>query len=218
MEPNARLLTLSDVERAAFVISDAFIDDPLVTYILPGRASRKKALLAFFRAYGQVSIQNRRGYGVGEPLHGVAYWKSPSQESISLPVSSLKIFLPLLFTSYPIGYLKAKAVFRQLDALHDRYAHEPHYYLDNIGVLESARGQGAASSLIRPILEQADAASASAYTDTVTEANVPLYEHFGFQCMEACPVEGTGITIWALHRQAKNLAMKKGSDHESLDQ
>jgi hypothetical protein len=34
----------------------------------------------------------------------------------------------------------------------------------------------------------------------VTEANVPLYEHFGFECVERNPVAGTGITIYALKR------------------
>jgi ribosomal protein S18 acetylase RimI-like enzyme len=202
MASTARLLTLTDVDRAAYVISEAFMDDPLVAYLLPKRGGRKKALLAFFRAYGQVSIQNGRGYGVGEPLHGVAYWKTPDQAEISLPLSTLKIFIPLLFTSYPISYIQKKAIFRQIDELHARYAPEPHYYLDNIGVLESGRGQGAASSLIRPVLERADAAGASAYTDTVNEANVPLYEHFGFQVMEACKIEVASLTVWALLRKA----------------
>ncbi len=66
-----------------------------------------------------------------------------------------------------------------------------------------ARGQGAASRLIWPFLDKADAESAPAYTDTVTRSNVPLYEHFGFECVEESPVEGTGLTIWALKRNPK---------------
>jgi ribosomal protein S18 acetylase RimI-like enzyme len=200
METPARLLSLSDVEAAAQVIAQAFMDDPLIAFVLPRRRSRLKALLAFFRAYGEVSIQNGRGYGVGEPLQGVAYWKAPSQGDISLPLRSLKIFIPLVFTSYLGGYLKAKPVFRQIDALHAKHAPEAHYYLDNIGVLAEARGQGAASRLIRPFLEKADAEGAPAYTDTATRSNVPLYVHFGFECVEESPVEGTGLTIWALKR------------------
>jgi len=201
METQARFLTLADVEPAAQVIAQAFMDDPLIVFVLPRRRSRLKALLAFFRTYGEVSIQNGRGYGVGEPLQGVAYWKSPSQGNISLPLKSLKLFIPLLFTTYPAGYLKAKPVFRQIDALHARHAPEPHFYLDNIGVLAEARGQGAASRLIRPVLEKADAEGAPAYTDTATRSNVPVYEHFGFECVEESPVEGTGLTIWALKRE-----------------
>lgn len=39
-----------------------------------------------------------------------------------------------------------------------------------------------------PFLEMADLQNVIAYTDTVTASNVSLYEHFGFQCVEASPV------------------------------
>ena len=195
-----RLLTPADVEQAAQVISQAFVDDPLCSFMLPFRGTRTKTLYKFFRAYGEVNIKNNRGYGSGEPLQGVAYWNTPDQADVSISVRSLTIFLPLLFTFYPIGYFRAQKIVKQIEALHEEHASEPHFYLDNLGVLPSARGQGVSSKLIRPILEKADAQKAIAYTDTVTRANVPIYEHFGFQCVEECAVANTGITIWALRR------------------
>ena len=81
MDPNPgyRLLTLFDVEQAARVISQAFVDDPLCAFMLPLRRTRIKTLYKFFRALGEVSIENNRSYGVGDPLQGVAYWKLPNQ-------------------------------------------------------------------------------------------------------------------------------------------
>ena len=195
-----RLLTLSDVEEAAQVIARAFVEDPLISFVLPIKLTRVRTLVKFFRVYGELSIQNQRGFGVGDPLQGVAYWKRPSQDSMSISIKSLWKFLPLLFTMYPIGYLRARAILNQLDALHNKYANEPHFYLDNLGVLPTARGQGLSSKLIRPFLAMADEQKVIAYTDTVTEANVPLYEHFGFQCVETSLVSGTGITVYALRR------------------
>ena len=195
-----RLLTIADVDSAAKVISQAFVDDPLCSFILPFRRTRVKTLYKFFRAYGEVSIKNQRGYGSGTPLQGVAFWEFPDQESISLSLKSIGIFIPLLFTMYPIGYFRGKAIFTQIDVLHKKYANEPHFYLDNIGVLPSARGKGVSSKLIRPFLELADARKMIAYTDTVTRSNVALYEHFGFQSMEEVTIPGTGITVWALRR------------------
>jgi ribosomal protein S18 acetylase RimI-like enzyme len=197
---DCRLLTLSDVDQAAQVISQAFIDDPLCTFMLPSRKTRLKTLHTFFRLYGEVNVKNQRGYGFGDPLEGVAYWKSPTQEEVSISVKALGKFLPLFFTPYPLGLIRARAITKQIDELHLKYAAKPHFYLDNIGVLASARGKGVASRLIRPFLETADAQGVIAYTDTVTRSNVPLYEHFGFQCLEECPIEGTGVTVWALRR------------------
>lgn len=206
MSSEHRLLTLSDVEPAARVISRAFVDDPLCSFILPFRRTRINTLYKFFRAMGEVSIKNKRGYGIGEPLQGVAFWKFPEQASMSISVKSLGKFLPLLFTFYPIGYVRyvrARKVLNQIDLLHKQYADEPHFYLDNIGVLPAARGNRLASKLIRPFLEMADSQRVIAYTDTVTRSNVALYEHFGFRCVEESVIAGTGITVWALRRDAQ---------------
>jgi ribosomal protein S18 acetylase RimI-like enzyme len=195
-----RLLTLSDVEQAADVIAQAFVDDPLLAFMLPFKRTRVGTLRKFFRPYGEVNIKNQRGYGVGEPLKGVAYWQSPSQDNVSISIKSLSKFLPLLLTFYPIGYYRARPIFQQIDALHQKHADEPHYYLDNLGVVPSAQGQGFSSKLIRPILEKADSEKVIVYTDTVTPSNVAFYEHFGFQCVEVCPNQETGITVYALRR------------------
>jgi ribosomal protein S18 acetylase RimI-like enzyme len=198
-----RLLTLADVEEAAQVISRAFEHDPLIEFMLPFKSTRIRTLLKFFRPYGEINIQHGRGYGVGRPLQGVAYWEFPEQGSISVSLRSLGRFLPLLFTMYPIGYFRARAVIEMTGAMHTKYASGPHYYLDNLGVLPSAQGKGYSSKLLRPILEQADVQGIMAYTDTVSPANVPFYEHFGFQCVEASTIPGTGITIFALRRPAQ---------------
>ena len=201
-ELECRQLILADVEQAAQVIAQAFVDDPLTSFMLPFKATRVKTLLKLFRVYGEINIKNGRGYGVGEPLQGVAFWKIPAQGNLSISVKALGKFLPLLFTMYPIGYYRARAILNQIETLHNQHAAEPHFYLDNLGVLASARGKGLSSKLIRPFLKMADSQKVLAYTDTVTPSNVSLYEHFGFQCVEASPVNGTGITVYALRRPA----------------
>jgi ribosomal protein S18 acetylase RimI-like enzyme len=195
-----RPLTLSDVEPAAQVLSQAFAHDPLCSYILPVEKSRVKTLYKFFLVYGELNIKSNRGYGIGNPLQGVAYWKSPSQENLSISIKSLGKLIPLFFSLYRAGYIRGKPITQQIDVLHKKYADEPHFYLDNLGVLPSAQGQGLSSKLMRPILQMADAKKVIAYTDTVTHSNVALYEHFGFQCVEEYTVPGTGVTIWALRR------------------
>lgn len=159
-----------------------------------------KTLKKFFRAYGTMNIQNQRDYGVGDPFTGIAFWLQPAEPDISIKIRSLGSFIPFLFTFYPIGYFRVKAIIKQTDLLHQKFAFESHYYLDNIGVLPSEQGKGISSRLIRPFLEKADAQKMSVYTDTVTRSSVSLYEHFGFQCVEECAIEKTGITVWALHR------------------
>ena len=195
-----RQLNISDVEAAAQVITRSFMEDPLISFVLPFKVTRQKTLLKFFRAYGEMSIKNGRGFGAGDPLQGVAYWKFPEQKSMSISVKSLGKFLPLLFTLYPIGTFRARKITEQIDLLNAKHADEPHFYLDNLGVTPSAQGRGLSSKLIRPFLSMADEQKVIAYTDTVTESNVPFYEHFGFECVETSKVANTGITVYALRR------------------
>ena len=118
---DCRLLTLADVESAASVISQAFVEDLLCRFMLPFSRSRLKTLNKFFRPYSKMNISNQRGYGSGEPLQGIAFWNFPDQKNLSISVKSFTRFLPLLFTMYPIGYLRAKAVLAQIDALYEHF-------------------------------------------------------------------------------------------------
>ena len=195
-----RQLTVADADEAAQVVAHAYVDDPLISYMLPLKATRIKTTYKFMRAYGEINVKNQRGFGIGEPLQGVAFWKFPDQEFMSISVKTLGKFLPLLFTMYPIGYFRAKTVMDRIDHLHEKHVKEPHFYLDNLAVLPSARGMGLASKLIRPFLQMADERKVIVFTDTVTKSNVSLYEHFGFECVEASPVAKTGITVYALKR------------------
>jgi ribosomal protein S18 acetylase RimI-like enzyme len=120
---------------------------------------------------------NERGYGSGDPLQGVAFWKFPEGDNLSISVRSIGKLLPVIFSMYPLGYIRARAILRQIDQTYQKYANGRLYYLDNLGVLPSSQGQGVASKLVRPVLEMADTKKISVYTDTVTRSNVVIYEH-----------------------------------------
>ncbi len=203
MTDEYRQLTLADLEPMAQVLAQSFEEDPLVSFILPNASTRVKTVAKFFRAMGRLNIRAGNAFGIGKPLQGAAMWIFPGKPEASATPKDLLTFLPLLFSSYIVGAQKARAVFDRIEANHKNHASGPHYYLDNLGVLASARGKGLSSKLIRPFLERADSQKVVAYTDTVTKSNVPLYEHFGFDLVDENPVNGTGITVYALKRSPR---------------
>jgi ribosomal protein S18 acetylase RimI-like enzyme len=209
-----RQLTISDLEPMAQVLAHSFAEDPLVSFILPDRKTRVKTIAKFFRAMGRLNIRAGNAFGVSNPLEGVAVWSFPNQPEPSASPKDLLSFLPVLFSSYFIGARRARPIFHQIDANHKKHAPEPHFYLDNLGVLASARGRGLSSKLIRPFLDMADEQNVIAYTDTVTESNVLLYEHFGFECVERNPVNGTRITVYALKRTPRQVSSVTIAPHE----
>ena len=97
----------------------------------------------------------------------------------------------------------ARNIFAQFERMQKIYAPEPHYYLQSIGVRPGFQGQGLASGLVRPFLDEADSRGISSYTETMTPSNVGLYEHFGFTSVEQYAVPGTELNIWAFYRAAR---------------
>ncbi len=65
---------------------------------------------------------------------------------------------------------------------------------------ERYRGQGLASRLIRPLLEEFDKKKLACYLETHNPSNVAIYEHFGFKVVEEGKIPGTDMTHWAMLR------------------
>lgn len=196
-DPNAiRVLTPAELEPAVQVQARAFLTDPLWVYLIPDDRQREKLLAPFFRPVFRYAIRAQQGYGVSNPLEGVAIWSAPEQNSKFFGLATFRLF----FTPLLLPVLRAIPVVSRFDRMQKIYAPEPHFYLNTISVLPQAQGKGLASKLIRPFLKQADERQVGTYTETMTPSNVPLYEHFGFRCMERDDIPNTSLSIWALYR------------------
>jgi GNAT superfamily N-acetyltransferase len=202
-EAMMRQLAMADAEPAAEVLARAFYNDPLWLYLLPEPTQRAAMVRHTFRAVLPVFVGSGRTYGVGAPLAGVAAWELPGRNVTQLSGLLNPALFTLLFAPLLRVFRRALPIFARFEEMHRQYAPQPHYYLNTIGVVPETQGKGLASQLIKPFLAQADARAASAYTETMTPENVPLYEHYGFVCREAYRVPGTDLFIWALYRPAK---------------
>lgn len=196
-----RPLSLADLDRATEVLSLAFLEDPLWLYLLPDEKARRQWIPRFFRAYLSMAIRSGQAQGVSDPLAGVALWRWPGQEWIGV-ISLLRSGLlrlaasPLLLSS-----LRALRVLFGSEAMHRRYAPEPHLYLMFLGVHPDWQGQGLASRLVRPCLAEADTRGLAAYTETMTPGNVGLYAHYGFRVVGKYRVPRAALTVWGLKRE-----------------
>lgn len=195
-----RRLTPSDAPAAAEVLARAFVGDPLWRWLLPEQAKRAALVQQCFRAAAPVFIASALAFGVGAPLEGVAVWSAPDQarpriETLLSPNLLALVFSPLL-TVIP----RAAPIFGRFETMQRRYAPEPHYALNTIGVSPNAQGRGRAAALLRPVLAQADTRGLTVYTETMTPENVSFYEHYGFVVREEYRVPDTALSIWALQR------------------
>jgi hypothetical protein len=182
------------------VLSKAFYSDPLWKYLVPDDAKRAALLPKFYRAFVRLGLRSGQTFGVGDPVEGVAVWSKPGQEVVFSGLFGVD-FLKLIFSPFILTFARtAFPIFSRFEMMQKRYAPEPHFYLNTIGVMPEAQGKGLASKLIRPFLAQADTQGVSTYTETMTPSNVGLYEHYGFRVMEEYCVPNTELSIWSFYR------------------
>jgi len=61
------------------------------------------------------------------------------------------------------------------------HPHQPHWYLYAIGVDPVHQGSGVGGALLRSRLARCDQSGEPAYLESSKLANVPIYQHFGFE-------------------------------------
>ena len=67
-------------------------------------------------------------------------------------------------------------------------------YVQTLGVMSEHQGKGYGGKLLRKILDIADSMGAILYLETESKSNEALYHHFGFETVETMDLQGKGDT------------------------
>lgn len=157
------------------ILCKAFKNDPHMNWLLA--KSRNPNKLKIMMSYlvqktlkiGEIYLSNDK--------KAVALWKSNKQESIS--IESVKRNLKFLLE---IGLPSVIRILRNERFTHKQYPKRQSYiHLYLIGVLPECQGQGYASSLMNPVLEQTSKKTIPIYVETANASNVKIYERKGFK-------------------------------------
>jgi GNAT superfamily N-acetyltransferase len=177
-----RQATTEDVQRLKVVMAEAFMEDPVMCWLMPRDTTRHARLRRFFAVeLRHLALSRGRVWTTGD-LSGAA---------LSLPPGAWRV--PLHAT-----LLEGTAFGRQLyraarlgATMEWRHLRKPHYYVRDIGVLPDMRGRGLGSALLRPTLERCDREGLPAYLEASSERNAALYERLGFQLTAELSVGGS---------------------------
>lgn len=196
-------LNKSHVKPAAAVLTRAFRNYPHLQYYFPNELEREKITPYFTYLDVFSGIRYGEMYATSPNLEGIAIWIS----SDNYPVPFWKIVwavpLPVLLGYGRYGGFRMRHIFEHVDAIHQRLAPFKHLFLLLIGVDPKFQGKGYASKLLRPMLARLDEESLPCYLGTLKEANIPLYEHFGFKAVEKTVIPKTSIIYWSMLREVQ---------------
>lgn len=201
--PDATHLHESQLNEAGQVLSRAFFDDPLMTYILPDEESRAAKLDWFMRAGANYGRLYGEVHTTPESLDGAACWLPPGEGEMS-PLRMMRA--GLLLAPFKLGlsaFGRFMSVMNHMEELHKRDMPEDHWYLMLLGVDATKQGQGIGGSIVAPILGRADAGGLPCYLETMKEINVSFYTKHGFEVVVEDDFPNDGPHYWTMKRPAR---------------
>ncbi|MGL4796764.1 MAG: GNAT family N-acetyltransferase [Paraclostridium sp.] len=182
---STKLLKLdkSYLNRVGNLLSDSFMDNPLMVYFFPDELIREKVLPKIYRSVADIMMTLGSVYATSENLEGVIGIIDNNKRGINLNiiVAIIKAFfinLPSLKYISIIDIIK-KSKNISMNNYPDNI--DNCLYIEMVAVDKKYRGQKYMSTLIRPILENARNNKACCILQTETEENVMKYKHLGFK-------------------------------------
>ncbi|MEV5342990.1 GNAT family N-acetyltransferase [Streptomyces sp. NPDC052676] len=170
-----------EAEACARIIAEALRHEPVMYAVVPGehdRVGRLTMLLTGVLRTGPLlnGVVDVARAEPGGKILGVAAWEGPDRRSSRW--ATLRE-LPRQVRAIGIGHLPA--VLAQLEAYRQARPKQPHWYLADIAVSDTARGLGVGSALLAHRLAAIDAQGLPSYLEATSPANQRLYQRFGFR-------------------------------------
>jgi ribosomal protein S18 acetylase RimI-like enzyme len=186
--PAVRTATVTDPADVARVLGEAFREDPVVRWLIP--SGQRSELLFHVLARYQHGLHGGTDLAtVGDRPVGAALWDRPGyRQSAWHAIASVLPFVRALRTRARHG-----AALEQV--FHHQRPEGTFWYLAAIGAVD--KGQGVGSALLASRLATI---SGPAYLESSNEANVPLYERFGFRVTGTIRLPFQGPTCWPMLR------------------
>ena len=193
--PALRTATADDVPRLAGALAEAFIHDPVYTWMLP----RGRRLNARLRAMFTAELEQ---YGLPKGT----VWTTARCDGavVALPPGAWE--MPKSVTGREaLKWLRAfgrrlPLAIRVQRAMEERHLREHHFYVRIIGVRTALQGQGLGSALMQPTFQRADSAGLPTYIEASTERSAALYERLGFRHIDVLELPEGGPPVWLMRR------------------
>ena len=196
-------LNKSHIKPATEVLTRAFRNDPMSKYFFADELKREKRLPHLFQYILSYCVRYGEVYATSSDLEGIAAWLTSDNHPMAFWRLIRSVPLSIMLSFGREGGARMRYLGEYIDAVHKRLAPFEHWFLQTIGVDPQFKGKGYAGRLLRPMFARIDEEGLPCYLETLDEANVPLYEHFGFRVLEKSTIPETKLTNWAMLREVQ---------------
>jgi ribosomal protein S18 acetylase RimI-like enzyme len=168
--------TWADAPRVGALMALAFASDPFVRWILPDPLAYTENSIHHPGRTAAPAFDDGTAYIFGDNL-GAAVWLSPAAK------------LDRGVETGSTGFARPKGYSELIKRSEAYKPSKPHWYLAFIVVDPAHRGKGIGTMLMEHTLGIVDQDRLPAYLESTNEANLSLYERFGFEKLAKVTVD-----------------------------
>jgi ribosomal protein S18 acetylase RimI-like enzyme len=177
-------------------MSEAFMHDPLSSWIFPDPAQRAHLHPRFFRYFVELTLVNGLAYISGGHIGVTLWFDINGDDTAGIAADEMHAYMNReLDSACTDRFFTLDELMRQ-NHPHDRQ----HAYLAFAAVSANHQGQGIGGRLIRHRLAELDAAGTPAYLEASCARNARLYERLGFTLIAPAIGLPDGPTIYPMWR------------------
>ena len=197
-----RRVIASDLDAVITVLTAAFANDPVMTWIGRKDAKRDAGRRAMFTfLVGKLGLPGNEVW-TADDFSAAALWIPPEQADLKLPWwEELRLFPTIMTFTGLTGMGRVDAFRKAADQHHPKK--RPHFYLMSIGVDPRFQGQGLGSALLDATLAKIDAKGLPSYLESSNEKNVPLYKRHGFAVTSEFRPAPDAPPLWGMWREPR---------------
>ncbi|MEV6790931.1 GNAT family N-acetyltransferase [Streptomyces sp. NPDC051320] len=186
----------ADREVLVRLLDEAFLHDPVSSWVFPDETHRRKVHGKFLGVFVDVTLAGGRA-DLSEDGSAMALWldvpAGRPEEEDDTPARMREAADPDNERAEQVGRLMGEI------HPHDR----AHAYLLMIGVAPERQGEGIGTSMMAPVLERCDREGMPAYLEASSARSRRLYERLGFVFMGTAVQLPEGPRMWPMWREPR---------------
>jgi GNAT superfamily N-acetyltransferase len=192
---DVRRATRGDITTVADALALAFLDDPVMAWVLGPKIDAPRLRRMFKSMLGAWYLQHEETWTTTGDVAGAAIWAPPGKWRVGVAES-----IRMAPTMMRLLGRRLRRATSAMTIIERHHLKEPHYYLAVLGTQPSRQGKGFGSAMLQPVLDRCDAEGALAYLESSKESNIPFYQRHGFVVQETLTLPD-GPPLWPMIRE-----------------
>jgi GNAT superfamily N-acetyltransferase len=193
-------LNPAQIDRAAEMLTRAFRNDPLLSWILPDPEKRRSLSPPFHSVFLRYGLLAGEVWTSDPTIRGLAVFLPPEQREMNAEMLERSGFNGLESILGQEAFGRFQSALDYMAPLRSSGAPVSHWYTMALGVDPEHQGTGIGRMLLNCMFQRADSEHVPCYLETTEPKNVAFYTNSGFNIVHDGTDPASGVHYWTFRR------------------